>query len=79
MALRINSNVDAMAAHRHLAQTSDKISQAMERLSSGYRINEAADDAAGKRAIQSEADQLSAEIDRSSSRRSRSPASTRRT
>ena len=47
MSLRINSNVDAMAAHRHLAQTSDKISQAMERLSSGLRINKAADDAAG--------------------------------
>jgi flagellin len=47
MALRINSNVDAMAAHRHLAQTSDKISQAMERLSSGLRINKASDDAAG--------------------------------
>jgi flagellin len=47
MALRINSNVDAMAAHRHLSQTSDKISQSMERLSSGYRINKAADDAAG--------------------------------
>jgi flagellin len=47
MALRINSNVDAMAAHRHLAQTSDKISKAMDRLSSGLRINKAADDAAG--------------------------------
>jgi flagellin len=47
MALRINSNVDAMAAHRHLAQTSDKISKAMERLSSGLRINKASDDAAG--------------------------------
>jgi flagellin len=47
MALRINSNVDAMAAHRHLSQTSDKISSAMERLSSGLRINRAADDAAG--------------------------------
>jgi flagellin len=47
MSLRINSNVDAMAAHRHLAQNSDKVSQAMERLSSGLRINKAADDAAG--------------------------------
>jgi flagellin len=47
MSLRINSNVDAMAAHRHLSQTSDKVSQAMERLSSGLRINKAADDAAG--------------------------------
>src|SRR2546423_10390590 len=47
MALRINSSVDAMAAHRHLSHTSDKISQSMERLSSGLRINKAADDAAG--------------------------------
>src|SRR6266542_4481787 len=47
MSLRINQNVDAMTAHRFLAQTSDKISQSMERLSSGLRINKAADDAAG--------------------------------
>jgi flagellin len=47
MSLRINSNVDAMAAHRQLSSISDKISQSMERLSSGLRINRAADDAAG--------------------------------
>src|SRR5262249_10899780 len=47
MSLRINSNVDAMEAHRQLAAPSDKISQSMERLSSGLRINKAADDAAG--------------------------------
>jgi flagellin len=47
MSLRINSNVDAMEAHRRLSQTSDKVSQSMERLSSGLRINKAADDAAG--------------------------------
>jgi flagellin len=47
MSLRINSNVDAMEAHRRLSATSDKISQSMERLSSGLRINKAADDAAG--------------------------------
>jgi flagellin len=47
MSLRINSNVDALAAHRNLARTSDNVSQAMERLSSGLRINKAADDAAG--------------------------------
>jgi flagellin len=47
MSLRINSNVDAQAAHRHLSQTSDQISKSMERLSSGLRINKAADDAAG--------------------------------
>ena len=47
MSLRINNNVDAAAAHRHLSQTSDAVSKSMERLSSGLRINKAADDAAG--------------------------------
>jgi flagellin len=47
MSLRINHNVEAFNAHRQLAATSDKLSKAMERLSSGYRINRAADDAAG--------------------------------
>ena len=47
MSLRINSNVDAVEAHRHLSATSDAISKSMERLSSGLRINKAADDAAG--------------------------------
>jgi flagellin len=47
MSLRINNNVDALAAHRYLSHTSDQVSKAMERLSSGLRINRAADDAAG--------------------------------
>ncbi|MEA2411106.1 MAG: flagellin [Thermoleophilaceae bacterium] len=47
MSLRINTNVEAFNAHRQLAATSDKLGKAMERLSSGYRINRAADDAAG--------------------------------
>src|ERR671939_1652855 len=47
MALRINTNVEAFNAHRQLVGTSDKLGKAMERLSSGYRINKAADDAAG--------------------------------
>ena len=47
MSLRINSNVDAVQAHRNLSATSDAISKSMERLSSGLRINKAADDAAG--------------------------------
>jgi flagellin len=47
MSLRIQTNVEAFNAQRHLAATSDKIATAMERLSSGYRINRAADDAAG--------------------------------
>lgn len=36
-----------MAAHRHLRVSSDRLAVAMERLSSGLRINTAADDAAG--------------------------------
>jgi flagellin len=47
MALRINTNVEAFNAHRQLVGTSEKLGKAMERLSSGYRINRAADDAAG--------------------------------
>src|ERR671933_166056 len=47
MSLRINTNVEAFNAHRQLVATSDKLGRAMERLSSGYRINRAADDAAG--------------------------------
>jgi flagellin len=47
MGLRIYNNVDAQVAHRALQQTNDSMSKAMERLSSGLRINRAADDAAG--------------------------------
>jgi flagellin len=47
MSLSINNNPEAQNAHRNLVGTSNKMSKAMERLSSGYRINRAADDAAG--------------------------------
>src|SRR5262245_11930553 len=47
LSLRINTNIEAFNAHRQLAATSDRASKSMERLSSGYRINRAADDAAG--------------------------------
>ncbi len=47
MGLRIQNNVEAFNAHRNLTATSNAASKAMERLSSGYRINRAADDAAG--------------------------------
>jgi flagellin len=47
MGLRINNNVEALNAHRNLMNTSMKLGRSMERLSSGYRINRAADDAAG--------------------------------
>jgi flagellin len=47
MSLRIQSNVEAFNAHRQLVGTSNNAAKSMERLSSGYRINRAADDAAG--------------------------------
>ncbi len=47
MSLRIQNNVEAFNAHRNLAGTGNKLAMSMERLSSGYRINRAADDAAG--------------------------------
>jgi flagellin len=47
MSLRIQNNIEAFNAHRQLVGSSDKMGKAMERLSSGYRINRAADDAAG--------------------------------
>ena len=47
MGLRIQNNVEAFNAHRALGQTAMKSAKAMEKLSSGFRINRAADDAAG--------------------------------
>jgi flagellin len=47
MGLRIQNNVEAFNTHRQLSVTSTLASKSMEKLSSGYRINRAADDAAG--------------------------------
>ncbi|HEY4348141.1 MAG TPA: flagellin [Gaiellaceae bacterium] len=47
MSLSIQTNIEAFNAHRNLAMTQGQLSTAMERLSSGFRINRAADDAAG--------------------------------
>lgn len=45
--LSVQTNVSAISAQRNLGRTSNALSTAMERLSSGFRINRAADDAAG--------------------------------
>jgi flagellin-like hook-associated protein FlgL len=47
MGLRINQNIAAMNAHRNLSITDGQMSKSLEKLSSGFRINRAADDAAG--------------------------------
>ena len=43
----INTNISALIAQNSLSEQSAKVSQAVERLSSGLRINSASDDAAG--------------------------------
>ncbi len=47
MALVINSNIASLTAQRNLMSTQNSLSTALERLSSGLRINSAKDDAAG--------------------------------
>ncbi|WP_433050894.1 flagellin [Dactylosporangium sp. CS-033363] len=47
MGLRINNNIAAQNAYRNLSITDSQQSKSLEKLSSGYRINRAADDAAG--------------------------------
>ncbi|WP_284655688.1 flagellin [Paenibacillus thiaminolyticus] len=47
MSMFINTNVGAINAHRNLGMNNTAMSKTMEKLSSGFRINRAADDAAG--------------------------------
>jgi flagellin len=47
MAIVINTNIPSQMASHHMYTTRDKLETAMERLSSGKRINSADDDAAG--------------------------------
>src|SRR6476661_2203612 len=47
MGLQINHNIMAMNAYRNLSATQNDLSKSLEKLSSGLRINRAADDAAG--------------------------------
>lgn len=47
MSLRINQNTMAVTAHRNLTISDSQLNRSMERLSSGFRINRASDDAAG--------------------------------
>ena len=47
MAVNVNTNVAAMTAQRHLTNAANNLTGSMERLSSGFKINSAKDDAAG--------------------------------
>jgi flagellin len=45
--MRINQNISALNAYRNMVMTDNRLNKSLERLSSGLRINRAADDAAG--------------------------------
>lgn len=47
MGLSINQNIAALNSYRNLSVTQNDLSKSLEKLSSGFRINRAADDAAG--------------------------------
>ena len=52
MSLVVNTNVSSLTAQRGLAESGDMLDKAMTRLSSGSRINRAADDAVGLAIVQ---------------------------
>jgi flagellin len=47
MGMSVNNNIAAMNSYRNLSVTDNQMSKSLEKLSSGFRINRAADDAAG--------------------------------
>ncbi len=47
MGMQINTNVSALNSYRNLSNTQNDLGKSLEKLSSGLRINRAADDAAG--------------------------------
>src|SRR5665647_3108877 len=47
MGLSINQNIAAVNSYRNLSNTQNDLAKSLEKLSSGFRINRAADDAAG--------------------------------
>ena len=47
MSLRINHNLAALNAHRNLVNTNEDLAKSMQRLSSGFRINQGSDNPAG--------------------------------
>ncbi|MCC6216257.1 MAG: flagellin FliC [Polyangiaceae bacterium] len=47
MSLRINTNIPSLEAHKNLGKATSMLAKSFNKLSSGFRINSAADDAAG--------------------------------
>ena len=52
MSMIVNTNVSSLTAQRSLAESSNMLDQAMERLATGSKINRASDDAAGLAIVQ---------------------------
>ena len=67
--MRINTNIAALRASNSLNKSNNSLTKSLERLSSGYRINKAADDAAGLAISQKMRTQISGldQADRNSS------------
>lgn len=63
--MRINHNMSAIKANTHLGKTNSLLDRSLERLSSGYKINRAADNAAGLAIMQKMNTQI-AGLDRAS-------------
>ena len=64
MGLVVNTNVNALNAQKSLDKSGMLLSKSLERLSSGFRINNASDDAAGAcEAIRSRYDSMAASGD----------------
>ena len=59
MAITINTNVSSMIVQRNLAQSTTALNQAIERMTTGYKINRASDNAAGYSIAKNWATQLS--------------------
>ena len=47
MSIVVNTNVNSILVQRSLGTSTSEIGKSLQRLSTGYRINKAADDAAG--------------------------------
>ena len=78
MSLRINTNVAALNAYNNLSANQSKLDDAFSQLSSGLRINKAADDASGlsiSQGLTSQIDRKSTRLNSSHSGESRMPSS----
>ncbi len=58
MGMRINTSVSALDAQRNLSRTTNALARNLEKMSSGLRINRAADDAAGMAASEQFSSQI---------------------